>query len=987
MARRRRKGGVSKLAFVAIVAIVGIGIVVALSAGVLDLSSLGIEFDTQNVQDAYSGWTFGDELVRFALTAPNTNIDCASSTLTRLTSTSGQTVVFSRSAIKALPVTTFFSVVPIDSTVPISKIEVSTATVCIPLFGTAEVVTGTVKYTWQTIDANNNIKTIKTTSKGILAKPSATTLIVSIPKDSVTASQIESAVGGLGTLSSKFVPVTVHTDLTLVFRTSATGSLTNTGKIMISTGASVKILNESVPPPPSTQRIPNISSITPSEFDYIGSLTPTTVKTNQISSGEKINIRVIGNVENYKSGDPLPRVDIFDPTGQISEGNVVMQRLGSIGSTKTSFNTGTFEVSRITFRDSNISTFDGIWFAKMKMTVSGQGTLTDTKTFAVNDARNTVPTTLNCTLPLVPNSSGTACVDPPTTITCISPKIPNSSNTACVDPPTITCPSGKIPDVTGTICIDKPVCKSVIDLQIEFRDATLQEIQSVYNVLKPKADAGTLDQCETNSWIIVQAEFDRRGIDPEEGTGIVPPTGTSPVSFISYENFFTDIEGIGTCPNQKGQVPQEGLPIIGFQLFGVTCEGFKLGSIQLTPTLDFGDRVKEITIQDVTFRQEIFLAKNNPFPSKPTIGCTGSTSSNIGTCAITNYVIANSGIPAVSLTPDESATLKRFIDRETRGEYQILEVIIKESSLLNKVKAKGIGLSEGDELSLMYLIWGKIRGTDNSVAFFRDFQPMTYVQNFEFVDPTDAPCLSPSMLDENGQCQAPDPPDKPDCQVPPNTLILGICIPPDDPICPSGTSPPDFSPYNLEDCVTTVCQANEEVPICLADEVHDISTTEKDHCGDFKIVCIKDPNLDPPIIPPTPPDNTCPNEDEFRDKFDVCVKVNPDDMCPDDERRNSQNECEKITIPPPPPPEGTQCKDGETLNKETMQCERDFCKLDASFNLLQCFASLFGSGTAPPAQIGGIPLGTLIIVVAVGTIAIAVVTVVVRRRSGGGISV
>jgi len=68
---------------------------------------------------------------------------------------------------------------------------------------------------------------------------------------------------------------------------------------------------------------------------------------------------------------------------------------------------------------------------------------------------------LTCILPLVPNPSGTGCVQPastPTALTCISPLVPNSTVTACVNPATgssspLTCATGYMVDPTGTFCV------------------------------------------------------------------------------------------------------------------------------------------------------------------------------------------------------------------------------------------------------------------------------------------------------------------------------------------------------------------------------------------------------------------------------------------------------------------------------------------------------------------------------------------------------
>jgi len=788
---------------------------------------------------------------------------------------------------------------------------------------------------------------------------------VSLPSFTVTADQFESRIVAPDSLATALIDVAFSSSN----RASITidGNIVKSGNIIASSGGLLKFVNPNfgaTPPPPDTVKgtIVDLTNININEYHYIGTtgVIPSGVTSGAqvITQNSQMRQTTTGRQDNWTPSEGLPKLQYTTPRGIVV---AVIDFTSSgfpkdIGGGFTEFKRVGFNIP-VSITDANIGVNKGIW--KVEMFQLGRSAF-DSIRFVLKDSREstTEPT-------------------PPTTPTCDLPKLVIDG--VC-----------QLPDDDPPVQPPTTTCTSSVDLLIIFRDATPEELIKTYMTLKPKADAGTLDQCETNSWILVQAELSRRSINPEEG--ITTPTGSAK-SFIRYENFYVDIEGTvgggGACPDARGIVPIGGIPIIGFQLIGAgTCDGFRLSQIVLTPTLDFGSNVNNILVDSIQVKQELFLAKNNNFPAQPDILCSGSTATSIGTCAITNYVITQSGIPQVSLTFEEARLVENFVDKAVSGEYEISKVSLQENALIDKVKAKGIALNEGDQLSLMYLIWGKIRGTDNTVSFIRDFEPMTYVQNFDFKAGIDTTCRAPSTEVETCstlaggeeqctiQCIAPIP-EPPECKVPPNILLAdGRCVP-DDPMCIEGEK------FNeaTNSCEPSVCQANQEVPMCLAGQFHDLSTTEVDDCGDPLIICVGD-------IVIVNGGDACPNEDEFRDKFDVCVKINPDDMCPEGERRNSQNECEVSPKPVnPTKPTGTNCEEGETFNEGSQMCERDFCKFDASFNLLQCISSVFKGLSelgAPTGQIGGTTL-TGIAILGIVIISLIIIAVVVRRRSGGGI--
>ena len=161
--------------------------------------------------------------------------------------------------------------------------------------------------------------------------------------------------------------------------------------------------------------------------------------------------------------------------------------------------------------------------------------------------------------------------------------------------------------------------------------------------------------------------------------------------------------------------------------------------------------------------------------------------------------------------------------------------------------------------------------------------------------------------------------------------VNNSCPPPQDPDCPQGLIPPDFSPFTADQCVQPPSGGNmcEPVPTCGANEKHDVTGT-KDSCGFEILVCV--------------PKTTTP------------------DGCPDGQIKNQDGMCVPEGEDVEPPINGG-CRVGYTINifgncqrigSGTMgnggggggTDDQNFCALDSTFNFSQCLSQLIaGTGT------------------------------------------
>lgn len=774
-----------------------------------------------------------------------------------------------------------------------------------------------------------------------------------------------------------------------------------------------------------------LQTIVPTQFYYLGGNTPVPsgVSSNQvIREGDKMTLTATGVEDNWSSSEGQPTLTIKSPTGATVT-TTQMSFSKSITGGLSEFKT-TVQIP-IIIGQPTIDLWKGTWTADMKQ--AGR-TQTGSITFELGDYR--APEYI-----------------PPPPVICKFPKVIIGGK--CVDqPPDLPPPT---PDQ----------CPAPVDLLLAVRSLSDNELKSTWASLSLKQNSGKLDECEKLVKPLVETEMVRRGFDlgdilppnlPPNQPPIVP-TGLAN-AFIRYEQALTQdignepctglsgqplldckkaqdpcsaftgevltecreaqttaqttlVGGGGGCADTSGIVPKEGIALTGFQLIGAgSCEGFRFGSVKLTPTLDFGSNVKNVEIDQssISLQQDIFLAKNANFPEKPDVVCTGVTSSSIGSCAVKNYAFSSNPVGQVLLSQGEVTFVRNFVNKDSSGEYRITEVLLQENNLIDRIQKKGIALQDGDDISLMYLVWGKFSGTVSGTAFSHKAIPaMTYIQNFKFranignascdapsqkvvfngdgtvksVGGTEGQCISCPELDayKANSCPAEKCPEGttgvfPECKIDqtcvlPNMIINGECTPPLDNSCPNADE--------IRDVLTGQCRQPSKCnvdPVCKADEKFQV-TDQFDDCGGKILICVKR----------APAEQPCPSPaTQFRDSLGVCVTIRASD-CPSGQSRNSLGICEptgKVEVLLPP--DGTTCEENQKFNKVSEQCEDDFCKLDKDFNLAQCFAQIFGSGSAPSAQISGTTQSAILVVVML-IILIIVVAVVIRIRRGKGYNI
>jgi len=808
-----------------------------------------------------------------------------------------------------------------------------------------------------------------------------------LPTLTSQASTIESLIVVPDTVASR--------NIDIIFRTNSyaqlnvVGEFTPVADLTTNIGGLLKFINPdfgaSLPPTVKGTQV-TLTLIDPIQHHYIGSSgeVPSAVTSSSqiVTENDEMRATFTGTQDNWSGSEGVPTLTIKDPRGVTRASGIPMTSISTLSGGITQFSRiGVSIPFQIT--DSNIDVVKGTWTAEMHQ--AGRSAI-GAKTFALLDSRPIIITPTPTCNDLTENLVNGVCVPKTTT-----------------PPPPSTCP-------TATELGETITAMSEDDLINSFND------------LRAKQSAGTLTSCESTQLILVSAEVARRGLDPT----ITTPTGDSlGTAFIRFSSKLTDeagnIGGGGGCP-VTGQVPITALPIIGLQLLGLgTCDGLRFGSVDLTPTLDFGAEVNSITIDasSIRLQQDLFLAKNNPYPAKPDIECTTPTTTSIGICTVENHVFANDNVGNVFLSPNEVTFVRQFVDKAISGEYQVTKVVLQENSLIDKIQRNGVALADGDEVSLMYLIWGTFSGTLNGSPFIGSIPAMTFVQSFTFQSSIsavtcDAPsqrvvfandgsvaefggqggqCLPCNELEDLGLvdscpsteiCPAGTTGTFPNCVrdttcISPNMIVNGVCTPPTGTGCTGG---------QVRDPDTNVCRDPKMCnvdPVCTDTEKFS-ATQDFDDCGGNILICVPKTICASPNVlingvctaPVTK--EPCPNSDtQFRDSLDMCVTITTTG-CNEGEARNSLGVCE--------PTGGLVCPAGST--GAVPNCVPDgndpkpinFCQLGAeTFSLRQCLASIFSAEGG--FMITGIDQSALIVVVMIAFLVI-VIAVIVRIRRGGG---
>jgi len=782
------------------------------------------------------------------------------------------------------------------------------------------------------------------------------------------------------------VPDTVASrNIDVIFRTSSYASITidgttvKAGNLEAGLGGLLKFINPdfgaSLPPTVKGTQV-TMTSINPLTHYYIsnsGEVPTGATSSSIVTLNDEIRATFKGTEDNWSGSEGIPTLTIKDPRGVTRASGIPMTTIKTLSGGITEFSRIGVSIPFM-ITDNNIDFVKGTWKAEMHQ--AGR-TAIGVKTFVLLDSRPEV-------------------VNPPPQ-TCVLPKVVIEG--IC-----------RLPD-------EEPIptsCPDPTELQLTIVGLTDQELLEAFVTFDESSPS--FDTCDQQALSLIRAEASKRGLD----LTITPPTpiGSIGTAFIRYSSSLTDPTGGGGgggCP-LTGQVPTTALPIINLQLLGLgTCDGLRFGSVELTPSLDFGDNVKNIIIDASSFnlQQDLFLAKNNPYPAKPEIQCSTPTTSNIGICNVTNHVFIGDKTGNIQIAPKEVTFVRNFVDKDTSGEYEVVKVLFRESAIIDKIQRNGVALADGDEVSLLYLIWGTFSGTNSGSPFIGSIPAMTFVQSFTFQTgisgvTCDAPsqrvifpnpedpdagdvriasgsetgqCLPCSELEGLGlvsscpveMCPAGTEGVVPNCQVIitcnlPNVTIDGVCRPPLDETCPNAG--------DVRDPVTNVCRAPKMCnvdPICTATEKFAV-TDQFDDCGGNILICV--PRT-------TVTKEACPNPDtQFRDSLGKCVTLRTNDCPNEGEARNSLGICEKTGV--------LDCPVG--FSGIVPNCVPDgnnpnpinFCNIFVEGgNLSQCLASIFGSGAEGGLMITGIDQTVLIVIVMIA-ILIIVIAVIIRKRRGGG---
>lgn len=716
-----------------------------------------------------------------------------------------------------------------------------------------------------------------------------------------------------------------------------------------------------------------ITSISPTSHYYIGSssVAPTGATSAQlVASNDQIVVTIKGTEDNWSSSEGLPIIQIKNSKGQTIATNIQLSTIKALTGGLTEFSRINFRLP-VTINDQNIADLKGSWTVEM---IQLGRVAKDVKTLQLVDARSSV---VNPTPPVTPKCD-------PVTQTLV--------NGVCKPNTSPLPPAG---------------CQTETEITANIKGATNDELISSYKALSTKSSTGVLlDKCELLSFQLITTEFNVRGIDPNETPATTPVGIVKANSYIRYLGKYAPDESSNHGCTEEGKIPDAGLPILGFQLFAVggNCNGKRLGTIELVPTIDFGSGVSAVTIDSstVTLGKTLFISKNNPYPNNPTFSCTGQSSVSIGTCTVSNHNYLSDGVSGISFAGGELTTINNFVDKPTSGEYALALATISEGGIKDKLAQKGVSLKAGDKASVMLVVWGKFTAVVNGQTKSGAIPPMTYVKNLQFLESDiDKQCdLTVSYLEQTctkdasgvesctEQCLAnPTTPDR--CNFP-NKLVNGVCKPPDSDKCSEG---------QILDKITGLCREPvcPEVPMCQDDETYAVSTV-LDDCQQPLLSCVK-------ITDGNGGGgnggnggnggggtNTCSSIDQYRDRFGVCQPLSTE-PCPsaDEIRDRTDNICKKKGTEG-----GSEGGNGGGGGGNAGYCDSE------TYDFAKCFAQLFqpkavscegltgaelttceASQEKKPFQITGTTLlGVMIFVVVI--IILIVITVIVRRRSGGG---
>ncbi len=549
----------------------------------------------------------------------------------------------------------------------------------------------------------------------------------------------------------------------------------------------------------------------------------------------------------------------------------------------------------------------------------------------------------------------------------------------------IRCPSGE----EGT----PPNCSPIIDPS---PDPTCADdgLTGVY----PNCDSETT--CEEQGQV---TQTDGSCADEDTGGTTDPmepdttPTGGAKGKIEYTTNFLDPLEGGGGSCVDTGSIPTSGVDIQAFQLIAGTgkCGGNQFVSIDIRPIIDFGSATVNVDKGSVMLDKQIWVSVNNPFPATPKWGTGDDPTAEGSTCRITSAQLPTSCIISnhdFSIgTKKSSFTAKQFQPvtqlRSGTSIYDVALITISSAEIEKKIEDAGLQLRDGDEYAFLVQFVTKFSATVGNTQIDGVVPATALHYSFNYAEGADVSCnLTVSFLKETcvilddgvtEQCTTQCVPrDTNDCPRAGETFnrVSMTCEPepmPQDPDCPNGLVPPDFSPFNANQCVQpespNMC---EPVPMCSSTEKLDVTGTT-DNCGFEILTC----------VPKTMGADGC-ADDQQKDSNGNCVAKKPDIVepnptggCDPEYVLNAFGNCQRIGS-------GTQGNGGGGGATD----EVNFCATDKFFESpARCFSQLFGGAETLTA--GGEPdeeLSGLLVIVVLVIIIIIIVAVVIRVRRGRG---
>ncbi len=257
------------------------------------------------------------ELIPFTL-IKNVSVDCKAWNQMSEVGVNGQKRVYNPLT-RTFDVFTNFNIVSASSTVgEIRIIDTSMRTECTRLgnfVGTFEMVGGKTTTSFYATQENGQEIFIKSITRSITTIPrNVIDTPLLIPTGTVTATEIDNKLTSTSESYTTRIRVVITADMN--FKASATGSLTNTGKVSLQQTLTVKVFNKIIDPPQPVSNVVDLTSVT-------GGV-PASGTIDVSKQFSTIVIKMKGKLPQWKESEGTPYVDIWTPDRKLFASNIHM---------------------------------------------------------------------------------------------------------------------------------------------------------------------------------------------------------------------------------------------------------------------------------------------------------------------------------------------------------------------------------------------------------------------------------------------------------------------------------------------------------------------------------------------------------------------------------------------------------------------------------------------------------------------------------------